>query len=201
MPTSMTINIKEDQTIEMGKTLTVTASFSPKNSFNNAINVSGNNSNVSFTNNDSTSVIINMNKVGDSTITVKSIANPELVSSFKIKITAKQVINDDNYSDFQYTIRKAAGHFFLFLITAVFGYIFFYTFIDDIKKLWFSLTLCISSGLAIAGISELIQYFVPSRTGAIQDVGIDFLGYVIGVLITLGTILIVRVIKKHKKTK
>ena len=113
--------------------------------------------------------------------------------------TAKQAINDDNYSDFHSFIRKSAGHFALFGITAVFGLIFFYTYFEDKKKIWMGLVISISIGLFIAALSELIQYNIPTRGGSFKDVGIDFVGYIIGTIITLGVILIITAIKKRNK--
>ena len=65
------------------------------------------------------------------------------------------------------------------------------------KKFKWKLIIFIASiGLAIAMISELIQYFVPDRYGALTDILIDYAGYVLFMGLTyLITILI---FKKHE---
>ena len=90
-----------------------------------------NNDLVKISNNDSASVTITAKAMGNVHITASSLANPSLVQEFDIELTANQVINDNNYSDFHSFIRKASGHFLLFLATAVFGMIFFYTYFDN----------------------------------------------------------------------
>ena len=98
-------------------------------------------------------------------------------------------------------MRKAAGHFSLFLVTAIFGMIFFYTYMDDIKKLWITVVVTLSLGVIVATVSELIQTVVPGRSGVAMDVGIDSLGYFIGMLLTLGVILLIRLIKNKINKK
>ena len=156
-------------------------------------------SKVSILNNDTSSVTITGLKVSKVHIKVTSMANNTLTKEFDMSFTAKDKINEDNYSDFHGFIRKAAGHFFLFLITALIGTLFFYTYINDNKYIWVTLLASLSIGILTASISEFIQYFIPSRGGNITDVGIDSLGYLIGTIIMIGVILLINLIKKKRK--
>ena len=187
--------------LEVNAQMTITPKITPDNSFNNALHVvSDNNDAIEIKNNDSTSITITALKEGVVNLTITALGNDTLVKTYQLEIVSKSTINDDNYSDFHTFVRKGLGHFLLFLFTAIFGYIFFYTFIDDIKKLWLSILLSISCGVLVAGISELIQYFIPSRGGVWADVGIDSLGYIVGTFITFGVILLIRYIRNKKKT-
>ena len=199
LPKTMTINVSNTKDIYVNEQTVLTATFGPKNVNNKNIHVEADSSLVSVKNNDSSSVTVTGLKVGKAKIKVSSVANAELVQEIELEFVAKSAINDDNYGSFHIFIRKALGHFLLFLTTAIFGMIFFYTFLKGyFEKLWFLITVNLGSGLFLAGLSEIIQACIPSRTGSISDVGIDFLGYAIGAALTLGVIFLINYIKKKK---
>ena len=200
LPTSMQVNLSKTTDIHVNEQIVITGKFGPENVNNRNIHVEADESLVSIKNNDSSSVTITGLKVAKANIKVSSLANPELVETYEIEFTAKSAINEDNYSDFHLFIRKALGHFLLFMTTAIFGMIFFYTFLKGyFEKLWFLITVNLGSGLFLAGLSEFIQYFIPSRGGSFSDVGIDFLGYAIGAGLTLLVIFLINYIRNKKK--
>lgn len=96
-------------------------------------------------------------------------------------------INNENYSNFASLIRKLFGHFGLFCFSGVFTTWTFYLFLNNTKLNYFLKFSGVSFGvgIAIAGLSEFIQIFVPGRSGSIADVGIDSAGYLIGVLLVI----------------
>lgn len=197
---SFKVNLsRKDNTLGVNEQMTVTATFSPKNTYNHSIKVTASNDKATIINNDSATVTIRADKLGKCHFTVMSISNDLLDKyEFDMEFTAQKAINEDNFKDFHDFVRKFAGHFSLFLITAVFGMMFFHFFVEDEKKIWLSLTMTTIAGFSLAGLSELIQYFIPSRGGVWLDVGIDFLGYVIGTAITIGIILLIRFIHSQK---
>ena len=202
LPTSMEININDNESLLVNSQKVISASFNPKNVNNRAIHIEADLSDViEITNNNTSSVTITGKSVKKVRLTITSLANPSLKKEINVSFTAKEVINGDNYSDFHQFIRKATGHFLLFFVTSIFGLIFFFTYIDDIKKIWIGLSISLCLGLLIAGLSELIQHFIPSRAFAFKDIGIDFLGYLIGSLLTLGVIYLIRVIRSKKNNK
>lgn len=196
------VSVSKKDKIAVNEQIIVTATFSPKNTHQKALHVEPSNGNAQIINDNTTSVTIKAVKAGSCHFKVTSLSNDTLSYEFDMTFTAQEKINENNFSSFHAFVRKFAGHFFLFLVTAVFGMMFFYLFIEDFKKLWLSISLCVVSGVFLAGLSEFIQYFIPTRGGTIIDVGIDSLGYIIGAAITLGIILLVRFIsKKHKEKK
>ena len=199
MPTEMNINVKSTVDLKVNDQIVVSATLSPKNVNNRNIHVEANNDAVTILNNDASSVIIKGAKIGSSHIVVTSKKNPELVKEFDITISAKQAINEDNYSSFHSAVRKFVGHFSLFLVTAVAGFIFFYTYFNDRKKWWIVLLITQVLGFAIAGFSELIQLYVPTRSGMWSDVFIDFSGYVAGSVLTMLTFFLIEYIVKKKQ--
>ena len=200
LPTEMTINITNDLSLNVNEQKVINATFTPKNVNNRNIHIDVDDSNkVSISNNDTSSVTITGLKVGKVHITITSLANNTLKKEFNVSFNAKDKINEDNYEDFHGFMRKAAGHFFLFLVTALVGTLFFYTYIDNNKYLWVTILASLLTGVLAASISELIQYFIPSRGGVIADVGIDSLGYLIGTALMIGGILLVNLIRKKKK--
>ena len=199
IPTSMTINQSGTKQVYVNDQISIKGTFSPMNTFNSSINVSLSNSSIiDIVNNDSSVVILKTKAVGSTHVTVTSKANPDLVKEFDVNVIAKEAINEDNFTDFHQFFRKFAGHFFLFLITAVFGMIFFATYFEDYMKMYIYLPATLLIGFITAGLSELIQYFIPSRSGLMLDVGIDFLGYFIGTLIVFVITTIIFFIKKKK---
>ena len=137
LPAEMDVDIKNLTSIKVNEQKVITGTFNPKNVNNRKIHIDVSDANlVSVSNNDSTSVTLSGLKTGNVHITITSLANPSLKKEFDISVTAKDKINDDNYADFHTFVRKAAGHFFLFLVTAVFGTIFFYTYIDNDKYIY-----------------------------------------------------------------
>lgn len=136
-------------------------------------------------------------KVGTVTITAKSYANPALSEEIELKIVALPFINDQNFSNFQMLVRKALGHFTLFFVNGVFGFLTFYLFLKD-NKLIQIIIGSLSVGLFFASVSELIQRFVPGRAGTFTDVLINFSGYLVATLLLL---LITYLVLKRKAKK
>ena len=99
-------------------------------------------------------------------------------------------------------VRKAVGHFSLFLVSGVFTYLYFYYLnkegIFPLKYL--HLLIPIFIGIVLAALTEIIQSFVPGRNGNIADVFIDSGGYVLGVgIVYLITYLVNRKVNKEEK--
>jgi len=113
-------------------------------------------------------------------------------------------LNGEAYNSFQGFIRKSIGHFSLFLIDSVFITLFFY-FLEKWKVIFkhnvLRIVTILGIGLLVAGISEIIQLFVPGRSGSIIDVLIDFLGYGIGFLIVVGIYYLIEYIKRKNSSK
>ena len=108
-------------------------------------------------------------------------------------------INSSNYDSFSSFIRKFVGHFSLFGLSGVFTTLSFKFFYYD-KKQKFSFFIIFSgiSGIFLAILSELIQKFVPGRSGEVLDVLIDLAGYFIGLLVI---VLIVYLLKRNTTKK
>lgn len=199
---SFEIKTSKTGSIAVNEQFTISATFSPKNTHNTKIRVIPSDDKMCQVINDTTEVVtVKALKMGKCSLQIESISNDHLKANFEIEFTAQKKINDENFSDFHGFIRKFAGHFALFMVTAIFGTMFFYLFIEDIKKLWLSFTLSMAAGFFLAGLSEFIQHFLPSRGGTMLDVGIDSLGYVIGAILTIGVILLIRLISKKIKQK
>lgn len=194
----MIVNLKDNFEMILGDQKVVNASFSPKNTKNTAINISCSDADaLKISNNGTSSVTISAKKEGNFTITISSLSNESLTQTFHFTITAKQTINPNNFNDFASFIRKFGGHMIVYLIMAVFGFLFFYSYFEDEKqKHMFGLSSLLVIGFMISGLTELIQHFVPSRGGQWRDVGIDFMGFAIGTAISLIIYLIIYFIKK-----
>lgn len=116
----------------------------------------------------------------------------------EISITVENEQNTNKLRSFYLAIRKGIGHFGAFFVLAVcaaFVVIFFF----KRKVLTFGLSLV--AGFLVAFITELIQLFVPGRSGALKDVGIDFFGYLCGTILVALIYFIVVFIRKKRREK
>lgn len=111
-----------------------------------------------------------------------------------------ETINDTNIGNFSFVIRKLIGHFGLFGFDGVITSLALFFSLRYFHKFKFLLFTLISGGigLLVAFLTELIQHFVPGRSGEVLDSLIDFSGYVIALAIILLIIYLV-VFKRKKK--
>ena len=108
-------------------------------------------------------------------------------------------ITPENHESFASFIRKAFGHFGLFVISGLLSSLAIYFAFNPLKwsKYWLLIIIALAFGLAMGITTELIQLNVPGRSGEFKDVLIDFSGYVFGFLIIL--LILFLVIRKQNK--
>ena len=119
--------------------------------------------------------------------------------SFSLRLYIS-VINKDfakEIKSFTLIIRKAFGHFLLFTLNALFLSLFLISTLNE-KETHISLILSECSGFYLACLSEIIQYFTPERTCTLSDIGIDMLGFNLGIIIVFTIFLIKILSNKHK---
>ena len=110
-------------------------------------------------------------------------------------------ITDANYDSFSGFIRKAIGHFGLFMVSGLLSTLAFYLVLNLFKwaKCYLQIIIALAFGLMIAMITEIIQLNVPGRSGEFTDVLIDYGGYVLGFSIIF-LILFLVIKSKNKKS-
>lgn len=120
----------------------------------------------------------------------------KLINFFKT-----DTINNENLDSFTYFVRKAVGHFGLFLCDGLLVGLTVYLFSSLNKKpnFWFSTLLIILTGAFVASASEMIQVFIPGRVGSFLDVLIDMSGYLLAFAIIFLTYLVKKLKEEHKK--
>lgn len=185
-----------EQIVSIGDDLKVELRFSPSGCDKNVLFSCDDSSVISFLN-EGTFINCQIQKIGKCTLTVSSEANPNAGFSVSFIVVKPGAISSDAMEDVGFTIRKSLGHAAVFMITQIFTFLTFYMFLSN-KKWWLHTSLSLGEGLLISIMSEVIQYFVPSRSGAVLDVLIDFGGVVVGALIAF---LITLLIKKTTKKK
>ena len=145
-------------------------------------------------------VILVFHKEGVSNITITSDLVPTLTDTTEVTVTTGGVINQDNYEDVNLSIRKSIGHALLFGITQVFTFLALYMFFPD-RKWWITALISLGAGILLASVSEIIQAFIPLRSGAFLDVLVDLSGVVIALAITVGILLLIKNHKNKKESK
>lgn len=124
------------------------------------------------------------------------------VAEETINTISPGTITEANHDSFASFIRKAFGHFGLFVISGLLSPLAIYLVINPFKwsKHYLNVIIGLSFGLMIAAITEIIQLNVPGRSGEFTDVLIDFSGYLVGALI-VGLILFLILRKQKCKIK
>ena len=109
-------------------------------------------------------------------------------------------VTPENHDSFASFIRKAFGHFGLFVASGLLSPVAIFLWLYPLKwsKHYLITIIGLSFGLTVSAITEIIQLNVPGRSGEITDVLIDFSGYLLGALI-VGLVLFLILRKKNKK--
>ena len=191
LPTAMDVNIRLDggpldEEVSVGDTIYISAIFSPDNTTNLYIDVISSDAAVLAAQIEGRTGKITAKKEGIATITVSSAANPKLSETLVFEVMPKKAIDGENYVDFASFIRKSIGHFLLFGVSAIFTTWAFYFILNKvIKKKWFIVLVSGLFGIAVASVTEMIQLFIPLRSGTWIDVGINILGYAVFLALTI----------------
>ena len=111
-----------------------------------------------------------------------------------------ETITPENHDSFASFIRKAFGHFGLFVVSGLLTPLAFYLSLSPFSwaKHYINVMFSLAVGLFMGILTESIQLSVPGRSGEIKDVLIDFSGYLLGTLI-IGLILFLVIRKLRKK--
>lgn len=189
-----------------GSTITLSKSYLPKNASNTELRVEvSDNSILEIQNNNTNNPSINILKAGTCSFSVymPSIGN-ENKTTYKLSISNSKVIKDKDMNNFHKIIRKGAGHFILFFVNGVFGFIAFCLSFFRNKKQWLhvliNMSLLFATGIVLAGLSELIQTIPALQRGASSiDVLIDFLGFALAVSLCAIIKLVICLIRKKQK--
>lgn len=120
------------------------------------------------------------------------------VSEEVVNTISPGTVTPENHDSFATFIRKAFGHFGLFVVSGLLSPLAVYLVINPFKwsKHYLNVIIGLAFGFIIASITEIIQLSVPGRSGEFTDVLIDFSGYLVGALI-VGLILFL-ILRKQK---
>ena len=122
-------------------------------------------------------------KEGQTRISVNNVLYPDVSHYLDVTVVPKGAINNGNSNIIKTIIRKSIGHFLLFFMSGLFTLLCLNDFLGENKRRWIKYVITLSIGLIVAFMSELIQYFCPTRSGQLSDVLIDLGGFVLAVLL------------------
>lgn len=188
-----------EYTLSVGDIITVKLGYEP-NTPQKAVTVDCSDTSVIEVNNEGANVILNVRKEGTCTIKMTSVINPNLSMQTKYTVVKAGAINTSDVEGVGMSLRKTFGHAAVFTVAQIFTYLTIFMFFFE-KPWWFHVSISLGTGLAISGISEFIQYLVPSRHGTMIDVLINFAGAFVGAVLTFLGILIVKKIVQKRKEK
>ncbi len=188
--------------LEMGNTISVGIVNIPSNVYGATFTITSSNEKVATITTQGNSFFVNCLDAGKVTITITCNEDTSITKTFSVEVLKRGVINSDNREDFKSFIRKSWGHFLLFTLSGIFTTLALYQLLYKyFKKWWISLLASLSIGVTIAGLSEFIQTLVPGRRGALIDVAVDTLGYLIPLLVISVIFLIITIYKNKKQNK
>ena len=121
------------------------------------------------------------------------------ISENVVNTISPGTVNESNYAAFATFIRKAFGHFGLFMVSGLLSSLAVYLAFKPLKwsKPFIIVIIGISFGILLAVITEVIQLNVPGRSGQFTDVLIDSGGYLLGLLII--ALIVFLVVKSQRK--
>ena len=193
--------------VEVGVTILISPNYLPINASDKKMMGEAENSSLVEIESRGSSVAIKGLEKGKTKVTIYAVNSPEAKLDYEIEVIPLKIINSSNEGDFFTIIRKSIGHLMLFFVNGIVTTLGAYFLLKENKKKYLSYLiypLSLLSGFIVAGLSELIQLFTPDRSGRWLDVGIDVLGYALGValigLIFL-TLFIIKRIKNKKEIK
>ena len=140
---------------------------------------------------------ITPNKTGKTIITITCDDGMQEKVEITFELTIKRQDYIQDLSKFFYQVRKGVGHFSAFLVLGIFSTITWLLFFNG-KKLFFSVPFNYASGFAIAAITEIIQLYVPGRSGLYKDVLLDFDGFKVSATIISIIIILCTIVKARK---
>ena len=190
------------EAIAKGKSRDISFNVTPSKATNKTFECSS--ENVSILTVTSKGSIINLTGInpGTTSFSVWPKDNPSLKKTFTIEVRPYSVADDPNYNEEHSAFRKNIGHFSAFLVDGVLltlGLILLFG--DKSLFKYFSYLISLTFGVSLAGLTEIIQHFVPTRNGNLTDVLIDSAGYFIGVLIILGIFMVIELVKFFIRSK
>ena len=182
----------------VGDVITVRVSYDKVVANYNTSVVISDESIASYTNK-GTNIILEFKKEGSVDVTITSEIVPSLTNTTAITVMKAGAIGQDDVESVHKTIRKSIGHALMFAITQVFTFLALYMFLPKMK--WWQVALIsLGAGILLASVSELIQFFIPLRSGTFVDVLVDLAGVTTGLVITLGLTLLIKS-RKNKKSQ
>lgn len=190
----------EGYSIEQGQQVAVGITTLPGDSYDVSFTVTSSNTEVASITNEGNRFFITLNMEGEADITIICNEYPEIRKTIHIISTKRGVINDDNRESFYAFMRKAAGHFALFLLSSIFTTLAIYQFFYK-KKYYYLSLISLGAGTLLACLTELIQLIVPSRHGNFIDIATDVLAYLIPILVISLIYLIKDILNRKRKTK
>ena len=188
-----------EYTLSVGDVVTVKLGYKP-NTQQKDVLIDCSDTSVIEVSNEGANIILNVRKEGTCTIKMTSVINPNLSMQTKYTVVKAGAINTSDVEDVGMSLRKTIGHAAVFNVAQIFTYLTLFMFFCE-KPWWLHASISLGTGLAISGISEFIQYLVPSRHGTMIDVLINFAGAFVGALLTFLGILIVKKIVQKRKEK
>ena len=188
-----------EYTLSVGDVITIKLGYKPNTQQKDVV-IECSDTSIIEVSNEGSNIILNVKQEGSCTIKMTSVINPTLARETKYTVVKAGAINTSDVEGVGHSLRKTIGHAAVFTVAQIFTYLTIFMFFYK-KPWWFHASISLGTGLVVSGISEFIQYLVPSRHGTMLDVLINFAGAFVGAVLTFLGILIVKKIAQKRKEK
>ena len=136
-------------------------------------------------------------KKGKTIVTLKHI-DSGFVATKEVKIGSASSLSHYEFEQLKGAVRKQIGHFGLFAIDGIIGFLFFLSLDLKTKN---KIIILISTGLTAGVVAELLQLIPKGRNCQFSDMLINSGGFMSGALVSFVILLIIKKIKSSKKKK
>ena len=120
--------------------------------------------------------------------------------TYTVVITDEHAFGTLLWRNISKIVTEGLGHMGGFFVLAFFAFHLFRTL--AIRRCLLRYGGYLLSGLWLAGLTELIQFFMPARDCSLSDVGVDMTGFLLGTLVAMGfTVAVVKLVGRIRKKR
>lgn len=195
-PTSVTLQAAKTE-IVAGHSLNINFDFDPIDTYDRQLVWSSSDEDVATISSRGEFGLLTAKKMGEVTISAHSTMDENVSASIQITVLKASTLNQEQEQTLYQFIRKGVGHFSLFFVDGILGYLTLYYFLKGQRRHGKYLLITLGMGLILAVALESLQFLAPGRSPLLSDAIINFLGYLFASLM-LFTIFIVRIWRKNR---
>jgi len=175
-PTSVTLMPAKTEIIA-GQSMNINFSFEPAETYDRQLTWNSSDPSVASISSQGEYGLLTGLKVGMVTITATSVMDENISASVTINVLKASTLNAQQEEDLYMFVRKGLGHYSLFFLDGLLGYLTMFYFLKGKQKQTRYFFVSIGIGFILSLLLEALQLFANGRSPLVTDAIINFLGY------------------------